>query len=293
VQAVTIQVNVKDLPERGLVILSSSDPSFNEKFSFLLRQKPSVFVETLKPFSFIFNNMTDKSLVAYQLKWEMVKADGTINTRITSFANPRALMDGGAPGLEHLSVGAGHAIKASSSRFISLFFSLDENPGGGIGAYSSGSSQEGALNQIQQMARNSDIDKMVNYLSTELQDYTRLTVIIDGAFFEDGTFVGPDSTRFFANFQANLDAKRDLLEEISFGVKHKQSLEDIFNELDILAKSEDVTIDSSATPTDYYNHYKRLYSEEILRMRKATDPNTAISRVLQALRKPWPELRKQ
>jgi hypothetical protein len=83
VQAMSIPINVRDFSEHGLAIISPSDPAFNNKVSSLFRGEQNALIESLKPFSVLLNNTSDKSIVAYQLKWEMVKADGTILIRQT------------------------------------------------------------------------------------------------------------------------------------------------------------------------------------------------------------------
>ena len=288
----SVPINVREFSEHGLAIISPSDPSFNDKVPSLFRGEQTAFMARLKPFSVLLNNTSDKSIVAYQLKWEMVRADGTIFTRETGGANPRALMDGGKPGLEYLSTTAGIAIKPNGIRYISSIIPLSEDQGGGITSFAGGSSDKNALHNLQQAARDKNYEVLLNSIIAEMQSCISMTVSIDGAFFEDGTFVGPDSSNLFARVQGNVDAKRDLLEEVAFALKHNQTLKEVFNDIEELVKSPDIGIDRFSTPDVYYNYYKRLYADELLHMRKAMGEEKAITMALQALRKQWPKLKK-
>lgn len=290
-KAVTVQINVKDLSVHDLKLIIPSDPSFEGRVSALLNGKNNSFLETLKPYSVFLKNAGNKSVVGYWLKWEMTKPDGTVISRETGGINPGALMDGGAPGSEHLLLTTGFAIKPNSTRFISLAFSLGENEGGTIIAYAGGSRDQAALEQLQR-SKDKRPASMLDRMLAELQSYISITVSIDGVFFQDGTFVGLDSTNFFAHVQAEIDAKRDLLDEIAFAVKRNRSSKEIFSDIEELAGSPNVFIGPESTTTDYYNYYKRIYADEILHMRNAMDSQRAIAMSLQALRKQWPRLKK-
>jgi hypothetical protein len=292
VQAVGIQINVRDFPEHGLTIISPSDPSFNDKASSLFNGKQSAFSESLKPFSVLLTNTSDKSIVAYILKWEMVRADGTVFTRETGGANPAALMDGGTAGYEYLSTTAGVAVKPNGIRYISSIIPLSEDQGGRITSYAGGSSDKNALPDLQQAVQTRNYEGLLNSVIAEMQSCISMTVSIDGAFFEDGTFVGPDSTNLFARVQGNVDAKRDLLQEVAFALKHNRSSKEVFNDIEEIVKTPDIGIAPFSTPEVYYNYYKRQYADEILHMRKVLGEEKAIAISLQPLRKQWPKLKK-
>jgi hypothetical protein len=293
VQAVGVQVNVKDLPEHGLKMISPSDPAFNGRMSALLNGKPNAFIERMKPYSVFLVNSGHKTVVAYQLKWEIIRTDGSVVSRKAAYSNPRALMDGGVVGQEKLSVSEGYALRVNSARLISLAFSLDEAQGGTIGGYAGGYADPGKVDQLKQLMRDNNPAAIAAAIAEELETYRSITVSLDGAFFDDGTFVGPDTTQFFAQVQAQLDAKRELLEEIAFALNHKKSHDDIYAGIEEIAKSQDVLITSTASSTDFYRYYKKVYAQEILSMRRAMDANKAIQLALQPLHRRWPRLTKQ
>jgi hypothetical protein len=299
VQAVSVQVNVKDIPKYGLTLISPSDPSFNDMASALLKGNQNAMFEALKPFSALLKNTGDLAVVGYNLKWEMMGADGTIAARDAGWANPGALMDRGAPGMEYLSTSAGFAIKPHSARLISFAFSVGEDEwGGSIGAYAGGSADPASIDpsktaKLQQAARDKDWRPFIDMMKAELQSYTSITISIDGVFFEDGTFVGPDTTQYFARIKANIDAKRDLLQEIAFAMEHKRTYDEIFGDMEELANSPKNIERADASPGEYYEYYKKIYADEVVRMRRAMGNEKAIAMSLQPLRRQWPVLKKK
>ncbi|HKQ08003.1 MAG TPA: hypothetical protein VJ464_22950 [Blastocatellia bacterium] len=292
VNAVTVKVKVKDYPEHGLKLIDSTDPSFQNHISAFSKGTHSPVVDSMKLFSVLLKNVGDKAIVGYWMKWELVKADGTIVTCESGGINPAALMDGGSPGLEHLSVSSGYAIRPGSTQLVSPSLSLGEDQAGGIGMLGGGYVKQANREQIQQAAQTGNLKMMMDQVARELQNYKSINVSLDGAFFEDGTFVGDDSTNYFAKIQANIDAKRDLLEEIAFALKHNDSEDEIFDYIKEVARQVNTASESGFTPTDYYSYQKRIYAEEMLRMRDAMGGHRAITVSLQALRKPWPKLKK-
>jgi hypothetical protein len=288
---VTIQINIKDFPKQGLKLFAPSDTAFKGKVSKLLKDKENSEIEALKPFSVVLENTSSKAVVGYWLKWEMVKPDGTIDSRQTGGLNPGQLMDENMFDVNHPSLTMGYAIKPNSSRFISLAFSFGESEEGTLGAYGSGTKEKQAEKSFQQN-QGKNINSISNRLIADLQNYTAITVSIDGVFFQDGTFIGSNSTNFFEKVQAHMDAKRELLEEILFSTKRNISTEEIFAEVEELANRQTDFLSSTSSTTDYYNYYKKLYAEEILQMRKAMDSKRAIAMSLEGLRTSWVKLKK-
>src|SRR6266550_1924362 len=55
-QAVSIKMNIKDLPQHKLKLIGPSDPSFDERLRSELRGESNEVVDSLKPFSVFFEN---------------------------------------------------------------------------------------------------------------------------------------------------------------------------------------------------------------------------------------------
>ena len=283
----SLQINVRDLPEHGISLMTASDPSFEKRISAVLKGKPDALVDALKPFSVFLMNSSDKAIVAYNLNWKLMKADGTIITRKSGGANSGALMYGGSPGFEHVSTITGHAIRPGSGRFVSLGFSLSEDDSTGISAVITGSEDRGTLARLEKVTKEYTPSAIAKDASAELRQYSNITVVVDGIFFEDGSFIGPDETDFFAYVKAGVDAKYALLREVKTHLDDNRDLLDIFKGLEELAKDQSATVNDASTSTDHYKYFRKVWATELLNMRRALGDKRSITAAIQWLRKPW------
>jgi hypothetical protein len=276
VQAVNVKFNIKDVPEHGLLIISPSDPSFDNMMAVYLRSKPGVPLNDLKPFSIFIKNTSNRTVVGYTLKWECIKADGTVIPQIAEYATTWALTDVGESDFEAAMAEARTVIRPNAI----LFFSQAAPP---------------ELLDGQDLAPTQpdpEQTELLRSLNSELKNYTSITVSLDGALFDDGTFVGPDSAGFFAEIKAQVDAKYDLLREIESGIQQGKSADEIFRHAEEALAGPDIELNPDSTTADHYNYNKKLYGQEILGIRTALGDKKAIERVRILLSRPWPELRK-
>ncbi|MGA9770232.1 MAG: hypothetical protein WBV94_14420 [Blastocatellia bacterium] len=286
----SVQINTKDLPGYGLKLVAPTDPLFDGKFSTLLKDHPNPLAEGLRSYSVLLENTGKKTVVGYRLRWDLIKADGTVSMRQAGGVNMGAFMDEARPGLENPSLSSGFAIGPRAMAFVSLAGSLGDNDNGGITGYASGSKDRAVLDQLRQSAKDKQYPSLVDTIIAELQTCTSITVSLDGIFFEDGTFVGPDTTEFFVTVEASVNAKRDLMQEIAFAVEHKRSMDAIFNYINEVASSPFPV--QKMNKGDLYNLFKKSYAEEMLRMKAAMSSQKAVEMALQQSRKAGLELRK-
>jgi len=289
-EAVAPRIQVRDLPEHGVRLIGPGDPMQPSVAGSFRTPSSNAVVERMKPFSVFLRNTGSRNIIAYWLTWELTKPDGTVITREEGGVNSGALTGDVAPGLEHLVMNSGYAVGRNANRFINPLTSFGESEvSGALFAYATSTEDPSEIGRLQQAARSisSFLDDVV---VPELRGYAEMRVSVDGVFFDDGTFVGPDTTQFFNKVQANIDAKRDLLEEISFAVEHGLRMSKIFKNVQEVASSPDVI--SFTTQADYYNLHKKRYAEEVLRMRSVLGDNRAIAQALRSLTRPWPRLRK-
>jgi hypothetical protein len=130
--------------------------------------------------------------------------------------------------------------------------------------------------------------------STQAEEFAEISVSIDGAFFDDGTFVGPDTSNFFAQIKAVIDARRDLLNEIAIGLSNPAMTTDsLYGRIQETAAHPSESIDSSSTPSDYYNYFKKFYASDILQTKKLHGQDKALAMAVQSMNKPWARLRKK
>jgi hypothetical protein len=284
-----VSLQIKDLPEHGLSLVGPSDASFDALARALMQGRAGASVEALKPFSVFVKNTGKRAVIAYSVKWELTKADGRVATKSMNYVTPWAFA-----GLEK-SARQGHIIAPNSAHFVSLV--IDSGTGSQSVNFDDVSNATGVslfkdndpFRQSQRArAQTAQLDK----LNTELARSTAIKVSLDGAFFDDGTFVGPDTSGFFDKVKALRDAKQDLLRQIENSAKEGEAADALLSEMKALASSPKIRLGPNSTPNDYYNYHKRRYAAEFLRMGIATGREAASERALQSLRRDWPELRK-
>jgi len=135
---------------------------------------------------------------------------------------------------------------------------------------------------------------LVQRFSDKAANYSEVTVSIDGAFFEDGTFVGPNTTNFFEQTKAVIDARRDLLNEIGNGLSNNTlTVKDASNYVEEIANSNPNALNSHSTVTDYYDHFRALYAYEIVQMKRVHGADKGLEIALLPLHKPWAKLTKK
>lgn len=289
-KAVSVQINIKDLPGHDLKLIAPTDPLFNGKLSTLLKNHPNSLAESLKAYSVLLENTGKKTVIGYRLRWDLIKADGTVSMRQAGGINMGAFMDEARSGLENPSLSGGFAIGPGALVFVSLAGSSGDNVNGRINGYASGSANRSILDQLRQGAKDKQYPSLADIITAELQTCTSITVSLDGVFFEDGTFVGPDTTEFFVTVEASVNARRDLMQEIAFAVERKRSMDAIFDYINEVASS--LPPSQKMNKGDIYNLFKKSYAEEMLRMKAATSSQKAVEMALQQSRKAGLELRK-
>lgn len=283
-QAMRVKLHAKDLPEHGLRIIAPSDPSFEARLNALLKGRTSEALEIIKPFSFIVENNGPRTAVAYMIEWCFTGADGRDECSRQASISPAALMEGETLS-EEMAEQSGY-IKPNKSRLLSLL-----NPDGS-GAFSVPINPE----EAEQIRAGAAVDRqaLLRRYGAELAKYTDITVSIDGVFFDDGTFAGDDTTGFFNMVRAEVDARRDLLNDVALGLSqlHK-SKDEVFRYVETVANQPEVDIVSNATPTQFYNFYKKRYATELLRLRRSVGDDKALAVSLNPLKKVWLKLEKR
>lgn len=251
-------VNVRDLPEYSVRLITATDPQFNGLAAANLKNIPPESIESNKPFSVFIKNIGKRDVVAYVLKWELVEEDGSVRTHILSDGNPNLLMGSEAtrnPALMELSP----VVKRAGAKFCS-WIAPDEGQGLGsiTGSTLAGSSDAGFLERA---ARSRDKDGIRDYLQTQLRQGRSITISVDGAFFDDGTFVGPNTTGYYERIESQVRAKRDLLEEIGNALNEGKKPEEVFQMLEPYRSMFQTSLGGEPTPTEVYNFWKKTYAD--------------------------------
>lgn len=134
--------------------------------------------------------------------------------------------------------------------------------------------------------------KLAQDLSRDLSQYINLTATLDGIFFDDGLFVGPDTTRLFERVLALQNAKHDVLTTIVIKIRDGKSHGEIFKDVEALTKSPKVKWGKNSTYIDYYNRHKSDFAEDLLSMKTSSGSDKTLKFFLQTVDKEWPKLRR-
>lgn len=271
------KLNIKDLPEHSLIIVSPSNTSFDDMVTPLSQSSQRSVIEAIKPYSVFLKNQSDHTIVACLLKWEMMQPNGIVKVESRGFITLWRLMKHDAP-----DSGQG-VIKPHSSWFFSPSgIEINQN------VDSLSGTAENKLTASQEAIQADYLGK----LTDKLAEFTSITVTIDGVFYEDGSFVGPNTLHLFETVDAQLNARRDLSREVASGIAQGKHAGEIFKEIEELAHQPKIILKATSQPSDFYHYYKKDMAEEILGVKQRTGGTQALEFVTQSLHEPFVELKK-
>jgi hypothetical protein len=221
-----LPMNQQEFVGAGVSIILPTEPGFTEALKKLqLDDKPGM--EIARPGSVILNNHSQHSIVSFGLRWKIKDSTGFVWTRDLMHMEPRALLDGGRGRAEHVS------IRANTSCLITV---------------------EGMI---------ANPEALRNFRSSFLEPgFTVVSVQLDSAIFDDGEIVGPDQIGMVPVVMATINARQDLMEEISGRVDQGESLHKILAALNSAHKRVPQThapLDPEAT----YAVLRQQYLDEL------------------------------
>lgn len=263
-----VNIAAKDIPEYGLHLITPSNPAYENLATRLTHNQQNLTFDLLKPFSVFVTNDGKRTVVAYALKWELMKADGKVITLIKDNTTLWRLMGLNGPDKD------GFIIKTGSTLFATpttIEVTQDENI---------------------DVTNNPEVKTYLENLNVEMAQYVSITVTLDGVFFSDGTFVGPDSTGFFDRVKSTRDAKLDFLLNIKNGLQQGKSTEQVFEQIETVAKQPEIKGGPRLTPTEHYNKAMKEETKALLRMKNIVGSSKALNTALQSIGTQYPELRK-
>jgi hypothetical protein len=251
VQAMTVRFNVKDLRERGLEIVGPLDPSFDNRVNTCVGSKRAKDLQNLKPFTMFLVNHGKTDLVAYVLRWEFVRTNGIATTTYNAYGQPGVLM--GYEVKQTSPAGKKHIIAPGKARLFSPLAPIDSDSDEGTGM--GGGTYAGEASDIDLSSRNYE------RIKSDLPRLANITVSVDGAFFADGTFVGPNNSHLFETIKAEIDAKRDLLALIGNAGTSEDALNQAWQSVQSISNTEPPVRRMDSTPNELY----RIYAQEFAR----------------------------
>jgi hypothetical protein len=284
VRAVGIPIIVKDLPEHGLTLTPPSDPSFEQRVASALGAETGDAADAFRPISVLMSNAGFQDVIGYSLRWELVRADGRRSIHWSGGVNGSALIGRSTAQGRQVAVSDGSTIPSGRGTLVSPIYS----PGQGMGVISGMGMDR--MPQLVQAIRERNHPLAAQVISAELAECVSITASIEGAFFDDGTFVGPNSAVFEAH-KASMDAERDLYQEIQFALSHGSTSAEALKTAEEWANSADVG--SGTAPTDYYNSRKKAVAQHLIRMRDSRGPEVATRIALEPLSRRWLVLKRK
>lgn len=281
-QRMTLKIHTKDVPAEGLILVRPSDPSFEVKFAKQMEGQSSNIADRIRPFSVFLENRSKQTVVAYMIQWCFTRRDGTNDCYKDAFVAPRALMEGGniADGGEALT----GKIKPGSAQFVSLI----SPDGTGLFRVPISPDEAERMKQGSMLDRNEILERS----NLELAKYTDVTVALDGAFFSDGTFVGDDTSGFFDQINAQVQAKRDLLNELAVASANN-SKDKVYAYIETVANQPAASIGPKSTSADHYSYYRKFYAKQIISSCRVLGNERGIAMALDPSKKPWRVLAKK
>jgi hypothetical protein len=272
-----LEIKGKGLPAYGLTVVALNDPQYNDLMADFFGDNPPELVKIAAPTTVFLINESDKALVAYDLTYDFRAADGTVNSNDYSPIFMPALIDWPQ---DRLAEDQAVVIPPGRARLISPLF--------GFGGLSKGQLPPSYGNESDEKRLKK---QMMSAVKLTLEWTASLTITLDGVFFEDGSFVGPDASEFFENTQATITARRDILEWFVEAVRKRErkgeSPDIVFSELEAMVK-EMPRGTSQGSPADFYKDAKLGVAQEMLRMRDRIGAARVILEKKSVLETKWP-----
>lgn len=265
------KISVQGLPEHGLNLVGPADSSYDQMIESLVSDNPDAgTIQALRPYSVFVKNTSGRAVVACLLRWEFVRADGKVAAETTGFVATWRLMN------QDPTEGGGTVIRPKSTRFF---------PPSNLEVFQGGDDIKPTPPDITRERTEADY---VRELTARFGHYTAVEVSLDGAFFEDGTFVGPDTTDFFSHVEALRNARYDVYAELSAGLEQGKSAGEIFRHAESLVRGTETRSDSAPL----YDRTKGSVAREILKMREKAGDRETLQWVKRSLRAPRVELKR-
>ena len=209
-ESALVKYNLKDLPEHGITLIAPSDPALSRN------------LETIDPYSVFLRSANSKAIVGYSIKWDCFDGKNESADRDMSFDYRRTnilgvvFLYGEQAERRNLLSRLEGVIEPNSTWLIS--YSFPARPIGTAVEEASSGFTETALAEIRRVC-------------------PVMTVTVDGVFFDDGTFVGPDTTVFFARVETEMAMRHEVLQKVQSELKSGKTPTDVFHGLERIVNS--------------------------------------------------------
>jgi hypothetical protein len=261
-ESLLVKFKITDLPEHGILLMPPSDLAFTKG-----KAVP------IDPYSILLENTSTQAVVGYAIKWECW--DGKTETSARDLSLDRILL---------------HVL-------------------GVVFLYGEESDRRSLLNRMDDVIRPHSTWLIANdYPAREINQEVNaelieaaiaevnaacptMTVTADGVFFEDGTFIGPDTTNFFARVKTQMNVRSEIYQGVQNELKSGKTPGEVFRGLEQIRDREGLEY-SDETIDELRSYYRNLFARDVLGKKEVWGTDKAIEQVHQLLSKPWVKLRK-
>ena len=258
----------KDFPEHGVHLIGPWNPSFAKLAQLVKRDEvsgtdvPPVFLQ----------NTSKRSVVGYRITWTCVDkariADVRDKSNIISYV---FLHTDESERIQAMACDV-NVMEPNSTWFISL-----DGPTKRV--------QDVGAGQTEKWVPGSELQRVSTHCA-------KVTISLDGLFFDDGTFLGPDTTAFFNEVESQMDARHEVLSRVENDLKSGLRVEDIFRKLEQVAGQPRPELPELPSRGQYLSFFRIIFAQDIVGMKNVFGAEKAIEDVHKQLSRPWVKLRK-
>jgi hypothetical protein len=119
-----------------------------------------------------------------------------------------------------------------------------------------------------------------------------MTVTLDGVFFDDGTFIGPDTNDFFAKVKTQMDVRHEVLQGVQSDLQSGKDPTEVFRGLEQIRDRERQVSGGEMTMDQLRSFYRHMFAQDVLGMKEVWGTEGAIANVQRQLSRHWVTLRK-
>jgi hypothetical protein len=258
-----VKYSIEDLSKHGVSLWAPSDPALSKEL------KP------IDPYSVFLRNTGSRPIVGYSIKWECFDGKNESATRNTFYDRHLrsnlgvVFMYGEETERKAILDRLEEVIWPNSTWLIS--YDLPARPIGPATKEDSPEINEAAVAEMRAAC-------------------PEMTITLDGVFFDDGRFVGPDTIGFFNYVETHVAMRREMFQKVLTELKSGKTPTAVFRGLEQIVNSESTepTGESGISRTEF----RKLFARDVLGMKNTWGEEKAIEKIQLQLSKPWLKPRK-
>ena len=242
-----VKYNIKDLPKHGVSLWAPSDPALSKEF------KP------VDPYSVFLRNTNSRPIVGYSIKWECFDGKNESASRNTIYDRNLCsnlgvvFMYGDETDRKAILDRLEEVIWPNSTWLISYDFPA--RPTGPVTKEDSPEINEAAVAEMRAAC-------------------PEMTITLDGIFFDDGRFFGPDTIGFFTNVDTHVAMRREMFQKVLTEVKSGKTPTEVFRGLEQIASSQSTEPPGETEVSRA--ELRKLFARDVLGMRNTWGVEKAI-----------------